>query len=88
MRLEKVFISYNDYREQYQGSADFSNELGKVELTLLPDQVELILDACADALIESSKIVADQMTVKTIEHFKERKKLLTSNEETEPCPTS
>jgi hypothetical protein len=71
MKLQNLRISeipsYMLEAGNYEGEITYANEKGKIQLNLSSEQVARILPILADALIESSKEVANNLTAAVIE---------------------
>ena len=67
MRLEKLYINRQWNGDDLNGEIEFSGKNGKVTITLTDEKIKSVIDAVADALVESSKEVAEKLTAEIIE---------------------
>jgi cobalamin biosynthesis protein CbiD len=69
MRLTMLHIYEAGYGAdvRLQGTVKFSNASGEVQLTLRQEHIRGVLEAVADALVTSSREVANEMTAQIIE---------------------
>jgi hypothetical protein len=51
------------------GSVSFKNVAGEVKLNLTQEQVQGIIELCAEAIVESAKATANLMVTDVIEHL-------------------
>ncbi len=73
MILKNLEIELNTYGKEkgkYTGRVDFQNEDSKIQLRLTPEHINKIFELCADALVQTAKDAANEMTVNIIEHKK------------------
>ena len=66
MQFERLHVN-KDYRGGLSGSIEFSNDLGKIALTLPDELAQKLLAICAETLVDISKQAAEEMSVKVIE---------------------
>ena len=69
IQLSKVFISRNEYGDdkgKLRGNVEFTGPHGKVELPLDEQMSKEIVAVCADALVRSTRAVAENMTADII----------------------
>lgn len=69
MQLERLDISRNQYGDnkgKMVGEITFSSPASKIQLILTDDACHKILKFCAEALVESSQSVAQQLTSEII----------------------
>ena len=60
-KLEIELSTYGEFKGQYRGEARFENENGKVTVVLKEQHCDAIFNLCADAIVQSSKEVANAM---------------------------
>ena len=70
MKLTKLYVHYSEY-SGYSGHAEFTGEIGKVEVKLNESHINQIFSVCADAIVSVSKEVASHLTANIIEHKKQ-----------------
>ena len=69
IQLNRVLITRHEYgpaKGQLNGSIEFTGPHGKVELPLDEQMSKEIVAACADALVRSSRAVAENITADII----------------------
>jgi hypothetical protein len=67
MLLEKLYMHRSYKGDTVTGNIEFKGEHGSIEITLNDDSCKKILLACADALIQTSKEVANKLSIDIIE---------------------
>ena len=73
MNLVKLEIErerWGKNKGKYTGKIVFDNEHGEVSLRLSPEHIEQIFKLCADAIVDTSKAAAKEMTCAVIDHQK------------------
>ena len=73
MNLSKLEIErerFGKNKGEYRGRIVFDNEHGMVSLHLTPEHIEKIFALCADAIVDTAKAAANEMTCAVIEHQK------------------
>jgi uncharacterized protein YutE (UPF0331/DUF86 family) len=68
LRIERE--RYGKNQGQHTGKIVFDNKNGEVSLRLTPEHVEKIFQLCADAIIDTAKTAASDMTCSVLEHQK------------------
>lgn len=74
MILKDLRIQMNRYGEnegKYTGVANFSGDVGAVDLYLTPEHCEQIFLICADSILATAKEAATNLTTAVIEHKKQ-----------------
>lgn len=73
MKLESLRIRENyGNRDQYVGEIEIKGEAGKLALVLNHEQCRKLLDVVADAMVETAKAVAMNLTAECITVAAER----------------
>lgn len=70
MRLESLRITLDEYGEhkgKYTGKACFKGQYGGSEIILSPSVSQAVLRLCAEALLENTREMANNMTAEVIE---------------------
>jgi len=73
MLLQSLTLRVEEWGEnkgKYSGTVSFLGESGVTQLNINAKISQAILSACAEALVESAKEVADNMTAETIDAIK------------------
>ncbi len=67
MELQSLHIYLSTYPiREYKGTIKYNSATGSVELNLLPEHMQPLFEAVAEALVKSSKAVAAQLTAEVI----------------------
>ena len=69
VKLEKLYL-IRRYHGDITGQVEFSGENGKLEISLNDDACRKILVAVGDALVQTSKDIAKNLTTELIEGVK------------------
>lgn len=70
MTLKGLRIDRRMYGEDegtYHGSVTIMSQAGQVDLVIGPEQAHLILMVCADALVDTAKQIASELTAQCVE---------------------
>jgi hypothetical protein len=65
VNLKQVYMLREDFgpsKGQLKGFLTFENSLGEIKLTITPEQAERFIALFADALVESAKEIAQNLT--------------------------
>lgn len=71
MELESLNITrvaWGDNAGKLDGNIMFKNPKGKVQIILSDSAAQRILEICAEGLVETAKIVANELTAEIISH--------------------
>ena len=73
MNLKRLLVEKEDWgkrKGQYTGKAEFESNLGSITLNLTPEKMERVLAVFSEALIETSKEAAEELTCTVINQAK------------------
>lgn len=62
MELKSLTLQRWDKARPVQGTIEFFNGEGEIKITLKPEHINKVIAVVADALVESSKAVAEDLT--------------------------
>lgn len=66
--LRIILMDYGPTKGQYVGTAEFTCDLGTVNLNLTSQHCEQIFKVCADSILATAKEAASNLTTAVIEH--------------------
>lgn len=71
MQLSKLEIErerWGENKGQYRGVITFDNEHGKISIRLTKKHCQEIFRTCADAIVDTAKSAANELTCSVLEH--------------------
>ncbi len=70
MKLEKLRIEreeWGEHKGQLRGKVKFSGPIGEIDIILTSEQMDRILQVCADSLVETARAAGSLMTSELID---------------------